>query len=45
MVDDMLKPEFRNQIKELSDPKYGVDLSLKPKEDEPVATYRKLNID
>lgn len=45
MVDDMLKPEFRNHIKELSDPKYGVDLSLKPKEDEPVATYRKLNID
>ena len=45
MIDDMMKPEFRNYIKELTSSKYRVDLSQKPKETEPVATYRKLHID
>lgn len=45
MIADMMKPEFRNYMNELSSGKYKVDLSKKPKEAEPVATYRKLNVD
>ena len=45
MINDMLKPEFRNYMTNISSSKYGVDLSLKPKNDVPVATFRKLNID
>ena len=47
MIQDMLKPEFRNYITELSSDKYGVDLDKKDKKDKdvPVASFRKLNVD
>ena len=40
-----MNPEFRNYMKELSSYKYGVDLNLKPQEENPVATYRTLDVD
>ena len=44
MIADMLKPEFRNYMKEISSSKYTVDLSKKPKTDTPIASYRKLDV-
>ena len=45
MISDMMRPEFRNYMKDISSSKYGVDLSLKPCDGEPVGTFRKLTID
>lgn len=46
MIEDMMRPEFRNYVVELSSGKYGVDLEKKKKaEMTPVASFRKLNID
>ena len=46
MIADMQKPEFVRYMKDLTDPdKHGVDLSLKPKDEESVETFRKLNVD
>ena len=45
MIDDMMKPEFRNYILDLSSDKYGVDLDKKKQSSPTVATFRKLNID
>ncbi|KAH3769039.1 hypothetical protein DPMN_170286 [Dreissena polymorpha] len=41
---DMAKPEVRAFIKDLHSGQYGVDLSLKPHDDEPQASFRKLNV-
>ena len=41
----MMRPEFRNYMKDISSSKYGVDLSLKPCDGEPVGTFRKLTLD
>ena len=45
MIEDMMKPEFREYIKELSSSKYGVDLAKKKQSIPTVASFRKLNID
>ena len=45
MIQDMMQPEFRNYIKELSSSKYGVDLGQKKQSMPTVASFRKLNID
>lgn len=46
MIADMMRPEFRNYMLELSSGKYGVDLEKKKKSDNtPVASFRKLNVD
>lgn len=47
MIADMMKPEFRNYIKDLTSSKYGVDIKSKPADPglPHVASFRKLNID
>ena len=46
MIADMQKPDFVRHMKDLTDPdKHGVDLSLKPKDEKSVGTYRKLQVD
>lgn len=45
MIEDMMKPEFREYMKELSGDKYGVDLDRKKQSIPTVASFRKLNID
>ena len=45
MIEDMMKPEFREYMKELSGDKYGVDLDKKKQSIPTVASFRKLNID
>ena len=45
MIEDMMKPEFRNYIIELSSNKYGVDLDKKKQSIPTVSSFRKLNID
>lgn len=46
MIADMMKPEFRNYIKDLTSDKYGVDLEqAKTPGMHPVSSFRKLNID
>lgn len=45
MIADMMKPEFRNYMKELSGDRYGVDLDKKKQSIPTVASFRKLNID
>lgn len=45
MIEDMMKPEFREYMKELSSDKYGVDLDRKKQSIPTVASFRKLNID
>ena len=45
MISDMMRPDFRNYMKDISSSKYGVDLSMKPCEKEPVGTFRKLTLD
>ena len=45
MISDMMRPEFRNYMKDISSSKYGVDLSRKPCDGEPVGTFRKLTLD
>ena len=44
MIEDMMKPEFRNYIKDLSSSKYGVDLEKKKQSLPTVASFRKLNV-
>ena len=46
MIANMQEPEFVRYMKDLTDPdKHGVDLGLKPKGDDTVGTYRKLQVD
>ena len=47
MIEDMMKPEFRNYIRDLSSSKYGVIMDAKPNNIglPHVASFRKLNID
>ena len=45
MIADMIKPEFRDYIKDLSSSKYGVDLKKRAQDDAPVESFRKLNVD
>lgn len=45
MIADMMKPEFRNYIMDLSSKKYGVDLERKKQSIPTVASFRKLNTD
>lgn len=46
MIEDMMKPEFRNYIVETSSGKYGVDLHKRKTADKvPEASFRKLNVD
>lgn len=45
MIADMMKPEFREYIKDLSSSRYGVDLGQKKQSIPTVASFRKLNID
>ena len=45
MLSDMMNSDYREYIKTLSSSKYGVDLKLKPKTDEPAASFRKLTVD
>lgn len=45
MIADMMSPEFREYIKDLSSDKYGVDLKERQNDDAPAASFRKLNID
>ncbi|XP_045179417.2 alpha-tocopherol transfer protein-like [Mercenaria mercenaria] len=44
MLDDMMKPEFREYIKNISSDKYRVDKEKRKANDEPVASFRKLNV-
>ncbi|XP_045179350.2 alpha-tocopherol transfer protein-like [Mercenaria mercenaria] len=44
MLEDMMKPEFRQYIKDLSSDKYGVDMEKRKKNDDPAASFRKLNV-
>ena len=37
--------EIRNKILHYTSSKWGVDMSKKPKEEAPVASFRKLNVD
>ncbi|XP_045166172.2 retinaldehyde-binding protein 1-like isoform X2 [Mercenaria mercenaria] len=46
MIEDMMKPEFRNFIIDSSSGKYGVDLEKRKTADKPPeASFRKLNVD
>lgn len=45
MIEDMLSPEFREYMKDLSSENYGVDLKVRKQDDAPVASFRKLNVD
>ena len=45
MIEDMLRPEFRDYMKDLSSNKYGVDLEKKKLALPTDASFRKLNID
>lgn len=46
LINDMMRPEFRNYIVDLSSGKYGVDLAKKKAaESVPAASFRKLNTD
>lgn len=45
MIADMMRPDFRDYIKNLSSSKYGVDLEKRVQDDAPVESFRKLNID
>lgn len=37
-------PSVREFIRDLHGDKYGVELSMKPQDDEPQASFRKLNV-
>ena len=46
MITDMMKPDFRNYIKDITCDKYGIDLEqAKTQSMHPVSSFRKLNID
>ena len=46
MIADMMKPDFRNYIRDITSDKYGVDLEqAKTQGMHPVSSFRKLNID
>ncbi|XP_045166171.2 retinaldehyde-binding protein 1-like [Mercenaria mercenaria] len=46
MIEDMVKPDFREHITEISSEKYKVDLKKrKPTDNPPEASFRKLNVD
>ncbi|KAL5021459.1 hypothetical protein ScPMuIL_000614 [Solemya velum] len=45
MINELIQPEMQARIKALSSCQYGVDLSLKPKDDAPAESFRKLNVD
>lgn len=45
MISDMMSPDFREYIKNLSSDKYGVDVKQRKQDDTPVASFRKLNVD
>ena len=47
MIADMMKPEFRNYVKDLTSSKYGIVTDAKPNSNglPHVASFRKLNID
>lgn len=44
LAKELSKPDVRDFILDLHSGKYGVDLSLKPCDDEPQASFRKLNV-
>lgn len=41
---ELKRPEVREEILQLTSDRYGVDLAKKPKEEEPQASFRKLNV-
>lgn len=45
MISDMMDSDYRDYIKKLSSSKYGVEISKKPKDQEPVGSFRKLTVD
>ncbi|KAL5021460.1 hypothetical protein ScPMuIL_000615 [Solemya velum] len=45
MINELMQPEVRARIKAWSSCQYGVDLSMKPKDDAPAESFRKLNVD
>lgn len=46
MITDMMKPDFRNYMKDITSDKYGVDLGqAKAQNMHPVSSFRKLNLD
>ena len=44
MKADITKPEVVEHITKLTHGEYGVDLKLKPADEEPAASFRKLNV-
>ena len=44
LADELLQPNVRDFIRDLHSGKYGVDQSLKPNDDIPQASFRKLNV-
>lgn len=44
LASDLCKPDVRDFIRDLHSGKYGVDLTLKPNDDTPQASFRKLNV-
>lgn len=44
LADELLSPPVRDFIRDLHSDKYGVDLTLKPEDDIPQASFRKLNV-
>ena len=44
MLRELKRPEVRDEILALSSDQYGIDFSKKPKEQEPQASFRKLNV-
>ncbi|XP_045194407.2 alpha-tocopherol transfer protein-like [Mercenaria mercenaria] len=45
MIEDMMSPEFREYIKDLSCEKYRVDLKERKEDDTPTESFRKLNVE
>ena len=44
MLRELTRPEVRDEILALSNGQYGIDFAKKPKEEEPQASFRKLNV-
>ncbi|XP_053402132.1 uncharacterized protein LOC123548576 isoform X1 [Mercenaria mercenaria] len=45
MLEDMMSPEFREYIRDLSSEKYGVDLKERKQDHTPEESFRKLNVE
>lgn len=44
LAEELRKPEARGFLRDLHSGKYGVDMALKPSDNEPQASFRKLNV-